>query len=72
MTTGLGPTEKQQKCLEYIKQFMKEQGRSPTLRNIKEQLDLKAHSAVWAMLRRMEERGLVKIHLGKANGIEIL
>lgn len=72
MTIGLGPTEKQQKCLEYIRKFIKEKGRSPTLRNIKEQLNLKAHSAVWAMLRRMQDRGLVKIHIGKANGIEIL
>mgnify|MGYP003662520795 CR=1 FL=1 len=68
----IGPTEKQQRCLNFIKEFTEVQKRSPTLRQIADHLQLKAHSSVWHMLRRMENRNLVKVHVGKANGVEVL
>ena len=68
----IGPTEKQQRCLRYIQKFIDEHERSPTLRQIKDRLGLKSHTSVWHMLRRMEDRKLIKIHVGKANGIEVV
>lgn len=68
----IGPTEKQQRCLNFIKDFLNKEKRSPTLRQIKDHLELKSHTSVWHMLRRMEERNLIKVHIGKANGIEVV
>jgi len=68
----IGPTEKQQRCLKFIKKFINEKERSPTLRQIQTHLELKSHTSVWHMLRRMEERNFIKVHIGKANGIEVI
>ena len=68
----IGPTEKQQRCLKFIKQFINEKERSPTLRQIQTHLKLKSHTSVWHMLRRMEDRKLIKVNIGKANGIEVI
>ena len=68
----IGPTEKQQRCLKFIKQFINNKERSPTLRQIQTHLGLKSHTSVWHMLRRMEDRKLIKVNIGKANGIEVI
>jgi SOS-response transcriptional repressor LexA len=69
---AIGPTEKQLKLLKFIKRTVKNRGVSPTVREMQINAHLKSTAAIFSMLRRMQDRKLVKIHTGKARGVELL
>lgn len=54
-----GLSARQSSILEYIQRYMKEAGFPPSIRDIKDKLDISSTSVVAYNLKKLEERGLI-------------
>lgn len=65
-------TERQQKCLDFLRSYHAEKGVMPTLREIGDGCGLRSKSNVHRTLDRLVERGHIRRAPGKARSIEIV
>lgn len=63
---------KQQKVLDFLRQYTKENGYSPSVRDICEGLGFSSTSTVHGYLCRLEERGLIRRYSFRPRTIEIV
>jgi repressor LexA len=72
MKTKKGPSPKQQRMLEFIREFMAENGFPPTVRDIQYACGISSTSVVDYNLRLMQREGLIRRRPEMARGIELL
>ena len=72
MKTKKGPSPKQQRMLEFIREFMTENGFPPTVRDIQYACGISSTSVVDYNLRLMQREGLIRRRPEMARGIELL
>ncbi len=65
------PTRRQKIILDVIKQYMSEQGQSPTLLEIASRCGLSSLATVHRHLALLQERGLLRRRKGRRRGIEL-
>ena len=65
-------TSKQNKVLDYLKQFMAKKGYPPTVREIGSALNLSSPATVQAHLNNLAEKGYIKKNNSKNRAIELL
>ena len=61
--------ERLQKVLEYIRDYEKDKGRSPTYREIKDEIGHKSLEMVYKDIRRLRERGLIREEANDRGGL---
>ena len=61
--------ERLQKVLEYIRDYEKDKGRSPTYREIKDEIGHKSLDMVYKDIRRLRERGLIREEANDRGGL---
>ncbi len=64
-------TPNQLKVFDFINSYIKQKRVPPTIREIARKQGC-VHSNIWRILRKIEQRGYIKIHTGKYRGIEVL
>ena len=64
-------TEKQQRVLGFLEEFLAEQGMPPTIREIGDAMGF-TFPAARGYLQALEKKGFLKLHAGKSRGIELL
>lgn len=62
-------TKRMEEYLEVIKKFIKENGYSPTIREIGKELELSSPATIYTMLCRMRARGLIDFQDNKQRTI---
>ena len=65
-------TKKQSEILEYISDFMKNKGVSPSFEEMKLALNLKSKSGIHRLISALEERGFIKRLAHKARALEVI
>lgn len=65
-------TEKQEKIYNIIKEFIKKNGYSPTVREIGEIAKLKSSSTIFEYLRILEDKGYITSEKGKPRTIRVV
>lgn len=68
----IGLSEKQNKILEYIKSFIKNNGYPPSIREIGEAFKLKSTATVYGHLDRIEKKGFIKRQYGISRSIRVI
>ena len=63
---------RQQRILQYVRDFMQENGRPPTVRNIQTALNISSTSVVDYNLKQLEERGELERDPNTSRGIRLL
>lgn len=63
-------TEKEKAIYDYINETIKEEGYSPTVRDIQAALEIKSTSTVHSYLRRLEEKGMIFKDPGKSRTLK--
>ena len=61
--------ERLQKVLEYIRDYEKDKGHSPTYREIKDEIGHKSLDMVYKDIRRLRERGLIREEANARGGL---
>ena len=64
-------TDRQQRVLEFLSDFLAEQGMPPTIREIGEAMGF-TFPAARGYLQALERKGFLKLHAGKSRGMELL
>lgn len=72
MTSIDNLTARQAKILEFLREFRREEGSSPTYREIARHFGFKSPTAAADHVRALEKKGYVRRHVGRARGIELL
>lgn len=65
-------TERQRRVFDFIVRFIRERGFAPTVRELMEEFGFRSPRTAFLYLRVLEEKGLIKVHRGKARGVEVL
>lgn len=65
------PTEKQNKVLQVIRDFLKENGYPPTLQEIGDRMDMRSKNAVFKHLVALERKGQIKRGSNISRGIQV-
>lgn len=65
-------TKKQKEILDFIDDFIRKKGYSPTLQEIADYMGLNAVSGIHKYLRKLEEKGFITKDLKRARSIEII
>ena len=65
-------TRKQSEILEYISDFMKNRGVSPSFEEMKHALNLKSKSGIHRLISGLEERGFIRRLPNRARALEII
>jgi len=63
-------TDKEKKMLDYITETIKNDGYSPTVRDIREALNIKSTATVHAYLTRLEDKGYIRKQSGKSRTLK--
>ena len=64
-------TDRQQRVLEFLREFLSERGMPPTIREIGDAMGF-TFPAARGYLQALERKGFLKLHAGKSRGIELL
>lgn len=64
-------SEKEQLIFEYIKKIIEEKGYSPSIRDIRRDLDIKSTSTVHTYLEKLEKKGYIQKEDGKSRTLRI-
>lgn len=70
MKTGL--TERQNQAYEFIRSFMREHRKPPTLKEIGEALDMRSTNGVSKMLHALQSKGYIEREQNKARGMRLV
>ena len=65
-------TKRQKEVLNTIETFIKNNGYSPTYRDIAQMLSMKHVSSVFEIVRKLDEKGYVTTNFGEARSIRII
>jgi repressor LexA len=65
-------TDRQEKVLEFVKDFLEAEGYPPTVRDIAKSLNIVSLNAVRRHLLAIEKKGRIRLEPGKSRGIQIL
>ena len=65
-------TPRQAEILEFLKEFRQDEGSAPTYREIADRFGFKSTKAAADHVRALEKKGYVRLHCGRARGIELL
>ena len=65
-------TDKQNKVYEEIKKYIKENGYSPTMRELCDILNLKSTGTIQVMLKRIKKKGYIDYNEYKSRTIRII
>ncbi len=66
-----GLTEKEQAILDYIKENLTRNGYSPSIRDIRRDLDIKSTSTVHTYLEKLEKKGYIQKEGGKSRTLRV-
>ncbi|MBN1906563.1 MAG: repressor LexA [Deltaproteobacteria bacterium] len=72
MYSPLNISPKQREVLNFIKDKIREEGASPTYREIAEHFEYKSPKAAVDHVRALEKKGFLRCHRGRSRGIELL
>lgn len=64
-------TEKEKLIYDYINETLRRDGYSPSVRDIKEALDIKSTSTVHSYLERLEKKGYIQREIGKSRTLRV-
>ena len=64
-------TEKEQKILDYIREIINRNGYSPSIRDIRTDLNIKSTSTVHTYLSRLEKKGYIQKENGKSRTLRV-
>ena len=72
MRRSQGPNERQKKILQFLKDFLREKGYPPSVREIGKAVGLKSSSTVHGYLSKLEEYGFIRRDPTKPRAIDLL
>lgn len=68
----MGLTERQRRVFDFIVKCVRERGFGPTVRELMEEFGFRSPRTAFLYLRVLEDKGYIRVHRGKARGLEVL